>query len=115
MEPKVAMKIREGGPGARIIDIEGEVTAFAEGALADAFSEAASDDTKAVILNLAGLEYMNSGGIGLLVTILIRANRMGKKLMAYGLNDHYKEIFALTRLDEAIGIFEDETAVRAAV
>ena len=58
---------------------------------------------------------MNSGGIGLLVTLLVRANRQKQKLLAFGLTDHYKQIFELTRLDEAIAIYVDEaTAVAAA-
>jgi anti-anti-sigma regulatory factor len=39
----------------------------------DAFSQATDRDTRAVVLNFSGLEYMNSG-IGLLVTLLVRAN-----------------------------------------
>ena len=42
----------------------------------DAYARAASDgDAQPSILNFSGLEYMNSGGIGLLVTLLVRANR----------------------------------------
>ncbi len=70
---------------------------------------------EAVILNFKDLSYMNSGGIGLLVTTLIRARRKGHRLLAYGLNEHYREIFSLTRLDEAIGIYEDESAALEAL
>ena len=28
--------------------------------------------------------------------------------MAYGLSDHYRQIFELTRLDEAVGIHDSE-------
>ena len=56
---------------------------------------------------------MNSGGIGLLVTTLIRAQRAGHALRAYGLTDHYRQIFTLTRLDEAISIYEDEASAVA--
>ena len=51
---------------------------------------------------------MNSGGIGLLVTLLVRAQRGGVRLLATGLSDHYRQILALTRLDEAIEIHDDE-------
>jgi anti-sigma B factor antagonist len=51
---------------------------------------------------------MNSGGIGLLVTLLVRANRQKQKLLAFGLTEHYKQIFELTRLDEAITIHDSE-------
>ena len=62
----------------------------------------------------AGLEYMNSGGIGLLVTLLVRAQRAGQRLLAFGLTEHYRQIFELTRLDEAIGIHDDEADALAA-
>ena len=66
------------------------------------------------ILNFTGLEYMNSGGIGLLVTLLVRANRAKQKLLAFGLTEHYRQIFELTRLDEAIGIYDTEAEAVAA-
>jgi anti-sigma B factor antagonist len=49
------------------------------------------------------------------VTLLVRANRAKQRLLACGLNDHYRQIFELTRLDEAISIFDDEAAALAAV
>ena len=66
------------------------------------------------MLNFGGLEYMNSGGIGLLVTLLILANRQGQRLVAVGLNEHYRQIFELTRLNEAIGVYDNEAAALAA-
>jgi anti-sigma B factor antagonist len=105
------MDIRQVGDGVRVIDIDGEITSFSEKEIASAH-EKAGDGATAVILNFTDLEYMNSGGIGLLVTTLIRAQRAGHALRAYGLTDHYRQIFSLTRLDEAIGIYDDEeTAV----
>jgi anti-sigma B factor antagonist len=109
-EAKVQMSVREAGSGVNVIDISGEVTAFAEPVLAEAFGEASAGDTTVVALNFSGMEYMNSGGIGLLVTTLIRANRNNQTLRAFGLTDHYREILSLTRLDEAIQIFDDEAS-----
>ncbi len=106
-ETKVRMTVRK-TDGASIVDIFGEVSGFAENALMDAYTEASTAGTKAIILNFNGLEYMNSSGIGLLVTMLIRTQRQGQQLLAYGLNDHYRQIFELTRLNEAIEIYETE-------
>jgi anti-sigma B factor antagonist len=98
-----------------IIDIKGDLTAACEDVLMEAYNEAATDKARAIVLNFSGLEYMNSGGIGLLVTLLVRANRQRRRLLAYGLTDHYKQIFELTRLDEAIAIHDDEgSALEAA-
>jgi len=113
-EARVSMNVRKGTGAANIVDIEGEVTAFCESILMDAYTQAAAGGTRAIVLNFGGLEYMNSGGIGLLVTLLIRANRQGQRLVAVGLNDHYRQIFELTRLNEAIGVYDNEAAALAA-
>jgi anti-sigma B factor antagonist len=109
-EANVEMVVRDAAPQVRIIDIRGEITAFSEPVLSDAFARASAGDAKAVVFNFAGMEYMNSGGIGLLVTTLIRANRNHQQMRAFGLSPHYREILSLTRLDEAIRIYDDETA-----
>ncbi len=110
----VMMKVRKANNEVSIIDIDGEVTSFAENALMDAYTQASSGGARAVILNFNGLEYMNSSGIGLLVTLLIRANRQKQRLITYGLNEHYRKIFELTRLNEAIGICGTEAEALAA-
>src|SRR5258708_37492899 len=96
-----------------VIRVRGDVTAASEGPLMAAYSQA-GEKSRAIVLDFSGLEYMNSGGIGLLVTLLVRANRQKQKLLATGLNEHYKQIFELTRLDEAIGIHDTEAAAIAA-
>lgn len=100
--------------GASIIDLAGEVTGQAEDALMAAYTEASQSGVRTIILNFSGLEYMNSSGIGLLVTLLIRVQRQKQQLRAFGLTEHYLQIFQLTRLNEAIGIFESEAAALAA-
>jgi anti-sigma B factor antagonist len=57
-----------------------------------------------LLLNFRELTYMNSSGIGLLVTTLIRLGRQDKKLLAVKLTDHFRQIFELTKLNEAIHI-----------
>jgi anti-sigma B factor antagonist len=113
MKANVTMNVRKANSTASIIDIQGEINAFAENALMDAYNQASNNGVKSIILNFQGLDYMNSSGIGLLVTLLIRANRQKQRLLAYGLSDHYSQIFELTRLNEAIGIYPTETAALA--
>ena len=115
MSPEtLSMSVRRIDEKVAVLDIQGDVTGASEEALAEAYAEGAEGATRAVILNFTGLEYMNSSGIGLLVTLLVRANRAKQKLLAYGLSEHYRQIFELTRLDEAIGIFDTEAAAVAA-
>lgn len=95
--------------------IAGDVTSASDAELTEGFGAAIDDGARAVALDFSGMEYMNSGGIGLLVTLLVRAQRSGVRLLAIGLSDHYRQILSLTRLDEAIEILPDEAAAMAAV
>ncbi len=99
---------------ASVVDIKGDITASSEDVLMDAYGRASDPAVKAIVLNFSGLEYMNSGGIGLLVTLLVRVNRHSQRLLAFGLSDHYRQIFELTRLDEAVGIHDSEADALAA-
>jgi anti-sigma B factor antagonist len=111
----LTLDVRKPGNSASVVDVRGDITGDSEKLLMDAYNEASTDATKAVVLNFSGLEYMNSGGIGLLVTLLVRANRAKQKLLAFGLTDHYRQIFELTRIDEAIEIFgSEQEALQAA-
>ncbi len=96
-----------------VLRISGDITSSSEGDLMAAYGRATTDQSSVVILDFAGLAYMNSGGIGLLVTLLVRAQRGGGRLIAVGLSDHYRQIFELTRLDEAIAIHADTDAALA--
>jgi anti-sigma B factor antagonist len=96
-----------------ILRIRGEITGASEPVLMDAYTRAGGA-ARSVVLDFGGLEYMNSGGIGLLVTLLVRAQRAGQRLLAVGLSEHYRQILALTRLDEAISIHDDEATALAA-
>ena len=106
-EATATFDVRRHG-SATVVDIRGDVTAGSEDVLMNAYD--AAGDVRTIVLNFTDLAYMNSGGIGLLVTLLVRANRRSQQLMAYGLSDHYRQIFELTRLDEAVGIHDSEQA-----
>jgi anti-sigma B factor antagonist len=95
-----------------ILRIHGEITGGSEPALMEAYGSAG--DARSIVLDFGSLDYMNSGGIGLLVTLLVRAQRAGQRLLAVGLTEHYRQILALTRLDEAIAIHDDEPSALAA-
>jgi anti-sigma B factor antagonist len=110
----LSMGVRHIDEKVAVLDIQGEITAASEDALGESYAEAGENGARAVILNFTGLEYMNSGGIGVLVTMLVRANRAKQKLLAFGLTEHYRQIFELTRLDEAIRIYDTEADAVAA-
>lgn len=112
-KPNVTINVRKVSATTAILDIQGEVTGFAEDALMEAYNRASSQGARIIALNFSNLDYMNSSGIGLLVTLLVRVQRQKQQLRAFGLSEHYQQIFELTRLNEAIGIYATEASATA--
>ncbi|HKZ83624.1 MAG TPA: STAS domain-containing protein [Anaerolineae bacterium] len=97
-------------PDAVVIDLYGDIDAFAEDALHAAYAEADKKNLPTVLLNFGDVDYINSIGIALIVSLLAQARKAGRRLLASGLSDHYKEIFQITRLADFITIFPNETS-----
>lgn len=113
--PSATFEVVSRDAQAGVIRVHGALTSAAEANLMEAVTNATAEGARMIILDFENMEFMNSTGIGLLVTLLVRANRAQQKLAACGLNEHYREIFSLTRLEEAFTIFNSVEAARAAV
>jgi anti-sigma B factor antagonist len=95
-------------PGAAVIELTGEVDGGAAGVLTAAYERAIADgDPGTVVLDFAHVDYINSTGIALIVSVLARARSQRRKVVASGLSEHYREIFDITRLSDFIELFGD--------
>ncbi len=97
-------------PPAAILDLRGELNPSGEEALKNAYAEAGNRQSKLIILNFAGVDYINSTGLALIVSLLREARQAGQRVAACGLSSHYVEIFQITRLAEYIQISSDEAS-----
>jgi anti-anti-sigma factor len=95
-------------PGGAILDLRGEINGFGQETLDAAYTEAEAKDPQTILLNFEEVDYINSTGIALIVGLLARARASKRKLLAYGLSDHYVEIFNITRLSDFVGVYPDE-------
>ena len=96
-----------------IIDLAGEINSFAEVQLNTAYSEAEITDPPTIILGFKEVRYINSTGIALIVSLLSRARKARRRLVVFGLSDHYVEIFQITRLADFMAIYPDEGSALA--
>jgi len=100
--------------GKAIIEMYGEINAFAAEDLGEAYSQAEAIGSPEILLNFKGVEYINSTGIALIVNMLARARKTNRRLVMCCLSDHYVEIFQVTRLTDYMSIYDDEQAALAA-
>jgi len=96
--------------GVIAIDMTGDIDGAAEEVMNQAYSQAERAGADPVLLNFTQVGYINSTGIALIVGLLARARKSHRKLVTYGLSDHYQEIFRITRLSDFMGMFEDEAS-----
>ncbi len=102
-------------PGLATIDMSGEINAFAEAGLNQAYDEAEQSNPTTIVLNFNDVRYINSTGIALIVGLLARARKAHRSLAVCGLSEHYLEIFQITRLADFMAIYPDEaSALQAA-
>lgn len=112
-EEKLKISIRQPNPFVGVLDIQGAITLFNEKILIDAYSQVLIRHLRVIVFNFSQMTYINSLGIGMLVTLLIRARREGVTLVGYGLNQHYSQVFQITRLDQAIPLYGNEATAIA--
>ena len=99
--------------GVVLVDFAGDIDRDA-GADLDAAYSAAAELDGSLVLNFGDVNYINSTGIALIVGMLARARTTGREVSAFGLSDHYRQIFEITRLSDFMDIYEEEGAAVSA-
>jgi len=93
-----------------ILDLSGDVR-IGEGAISlrDSIRNLADQGKKKVLLNLAGVKYMDSTGVGELIANYTTISRQGGQLKLLNLTDRIQNLLVITKLLTVFGSFENET------
>jgi anti-sigma B factor antagonist len=100
--------VRTTGKGT-VIEMTGTVNRSAKESMEAAYVEAARTPGE-ILLDFTKVDYINSTGIAVIVGVLAMARAENRQVGAYGLTDHYKEVFEITRLADFMQIYEDAAA-----
>lgn len=96
-----------------LVTMVGTVDRAAKEPLEAAYAEATRTPGR-VVLDFREVDYINSTGIAVIVGLLAVARSEGREIHAFGLTEHYREVFTITRLADFMTIHEDEEAAVAA-
>lgn len=96
-----------------VVTLSGTVDRAAKQELEAAYDQASSSPGR-VLLDFREVDYINSTGIAVIVGVLAMARAENREVGAFGLTEHYREVFNITRLADFMTIYEDETAAVAA-
>jgi anti-sigma B factor antagonist len=98
-----------------VVDVAGRIT-LGEGssALRDLLREMVGKGDKKILLNLGEVSYIDSSGIGELVSGFTTVTNSGGQLKLLGLNKRVKDLLQITKLYTVFDVHEDEAgAVRS--
>ena len=92
-----------------ILDMNGAVR-IGEGSIAlrDAIRGLADSGKKKILLNLAGVNYVDSSGIGELIANYTTVSRQGGQLKLLNLTDRIQNLLVITKLLTVFDSYEDE-------
>ena len=98
-----------------VVDAGGRIT-LGEGASAfrDIIRELASKGNKKLLINLSDVSYIDSSGIGEMVSGFTTVTNNGGQLKLVGLSKRVKDLLQITKLYTVFEVFDDEAdAVRS--
>lgn len=112
-ERNLVSDVRKAAEGTVVV-LNGDVDLHHSPSLHAALVEVASNRPKRLMLDLRGVPYMDSSGVGTLVEVFRRVTAYKGKMVLFGLSPRVRSVFEITKLDRFFTICEDEEqAVRA--
>jgi anti-sigma B factor antagonist len=97
-----------------ILDLNGSFKAGeADLAFRNSVGEALSAGVTNLAINLAGVSFLDSSGIGSVVGTFLTLKKKGGEFRVFGASKQVAQVLRMVRLDKVLGLAEDETAALA--
>jgi anti-sigma B factor antagonist len=100
--------------GVTVLDMSGRIT-LGEGSvqLRDAVRDLIGKGSKSILLNLGDVNYIDSSGLGELVSAFTTAKNQGGEVKLLSLTKKVKDVLQLTKLYTVFDIYDDEASAIA--
>lgn len=93
----------------KIIQLSGILDSTRTQELRDCIDQGIEQGAKLILVDLKEVTFMDSSGLGALVTALKTVRSAGGKLCVCSINEQVKILFELTSMDRVFEIFRDQT------
>jgi len=101
---------RREGSEAGVLSLKGEVDVANAHQVRDAALKLVSEGVRLLVVDLSGIEYMDSAGLGVLVAIHKRLREQGGSLAVAGPQPRVGRLFEITGLSQVFAVREDAAA-----
>lgn len=107
MKQSTEARVRQAG-AAVIIDLVGDVTSQGQAVIQRAYTEAQRKAPARIFFNFRDTEYINTSGIAVLISLVMEAEKSGRKIGLFGMSAHYRKVFELVRLPLFADLYASE-------
>ena len=104
-EPKINIVKKE---NTAVIEINGDVTTFAEKPINKAYESPAVAGSKNVLLKFSKESFINSAGIAIIIGLVNESRKKKQEFAVCGLSGHFEKIFDMIGLTDYLTIYPSE-------
>jgi len=95
--------------GVSVLDLSGKIVlGEGDGQIRDRIKDLLADGQKKILLNLSEVNYIDSAGLGALISSYTTTKRQGGQLKLVNLTKRIKDLLAITKLITVFETFENE-------
>ena len=94
--------------GIGVLDFPRDVTAQTRESAYNAYNVLARAKVRVIGLNFESSDYLNSAGIGLVISLVEDATQANRTVYTYGLSSHYRKLFSMVGLTDRIQLVANE-------
>ena len=93
-----------------VLEIEGNLALEGNKQFRQQVAATIDAGARKLVLNLAGVSYMDSSGVGELISCYTTLQKVSGSVKLLNLNDRLQHLLAITKLDTLLEIFDSEAA-----
>ena len=93
-----------------VLKFEGRLDASSARDIKEKVDSLARENRVKLVIDMGGVDFIDSSGLGSLVSSLRSVNKLGGDIKVATLQDQVRAIFELTRLHRIFGIYDDSNA-----
>jgi anti-sigma B factor antagonist len=93
-----------------VLSLEGRLDASSARDIKEKVGSLSRENRVNLVIDMAGVDFIDSSGLGSLVSSLRTVNKLGGDIKISALQDQVRAVFELTRLHRIFGIYDDSTA-----
>jgi anti-sigma B factor antagonist len=93
-----------------VLKLDGRLDASSAKDIKEKVGSLSRENRVKLVIDMGGVDFIDSSGLGSLVSSLRTVNKLGGDIKISALQDQVRAIFELTRLHRIFGIYDDSTA-----